>query len=795
MGDEQSKGGAFTLIEKYQEFRNKNPAPGESAGQDGEEVAEEAESEEEKGNLPDLVIDRSNFEFELPQNKQEFEKKAIKEEPKRDVSEDILQDYRDGEVAHLDGVIRELISNDNYALEDAKEKRKSLESVVSEIEENVEAENREEGYHDDWVMRLNRVLSYLELLDNFLQGQEFAPKVIKDIYLGRGDFQIPNNEAGFLNNGEGLEGTELGDTAKEFDMYSFSTTYGMAHALEDLKKINRNHLEPIVGSSEEAINERYNNLKRIKGVAREVEKSFNQLMMLRCNIEAIDDEIKVAERIAQEAEDNDWSEEIKNKVVTQQEGEKKLVNGVEELEDEELRIVKLFMRTYDVLQRDFQLDVYSVETLDEEMQRIQESEAEKITPEALFTRLRNSLQGQEGSLFNKMEEVSSEFKQLEDNVRKLRSLRLADVEDILIAQRMINNFIQTEEQYYNLEQEVEEDVDEQVQEVEQEELEIESVVNEYAAKIDERLGSAFDTYNPKSEIRDLIDFTNMAGNQITSLKDSDELDLKEDEEIEDDLEKALKEIEEIASSLSGKSKWDDEIEVEVELGDISGTYHPVEALHQVFEFLKETGNYLKDEEERKGEEKQELIALYKELEGYSNELKAVENCVRDIKELKSEFESKVSQYDSHHEQEAVMMLQEELAHEIGLNEVIQKVDGIENLVQNVKTILEKDANIERKEEQVLQEIISLEGDIDTKVNKFESLVGDHSELTSESDIVQMLEKIDSAITEVETETERLEEELSEVESDVDGAVDVFDDLDSDDTEDGDDSFGTSFDDM
>lgn len=773
---EDQEGGKLkdTLTGFLENVRRGSPNEGNPEDQ---EIVEEAEEEAENNNLPDIIIDRSKFEFELPQNRQDAESQWSEVEVGRSISERVLTAYKEGDMSDTTLLLRDWIQGENTVVQEVRQNRENLRRRLNNLENNLElSEGRTDGYHESWTMRLERVIRYLEFLDNTIQPARFGPSVIKDIYLGTGDFNVPDTERGFLNDLQGIEFTEVDDVDVP-DGYTRNATYGLAHALEDLKKINKNHLSALVKKEEGEINQNYNTLNQILEAVRETEKSFNNLLKVRLNLEALERTTEVEQEIAEQAEVNQWSERMKNTLVSEEEGVHELQVKVSDLEKEEARVIQLFEETHEVLQRRFRIDEYDVQEYDHEEAVIENSPG----PRDLFNNLMNRLDGDSAGLEQKIQEVLEQFELLENNLQSLRTLELADVENIMIAERLLENIIEDERNAYDLEMMLEDEEDEVIADEEETEIEMEDIVDNSVRFVENLLSENFEGTNPAKEFKTAFEELRDAHSRLSTEENLEERDLKQDEEIGKILQHADEVLTEMGRELEEKTAVENpevyvEIDGEPELG------HPTDVLEEIISYLSKVDNHLEDEISREDDEKQNILSIVQEMEDAYEKVQRTMQAFERVRAEKNGMVSELEKLPGNRVEEGKEFFWQQI--DLIGSEKLSKVHSImehgefQNLIEECETLLDQNTGVEKRELEVLNKISNIEGDIDNKVEKFRQAVERHDEMAHQSEIISDLQSISEGLNEAEQMTIELEENVSD-ELDQEGRVEEeTDELDS-----------------
>jgi len=609
-------------------------------------------------------------------------------------------------------------------------------------------------------MRLERVIRYLEFLDSTIQpAGEFGPSVIKDIYLGTGEFNVPDTERGFLNDLQGIEFTEINDVDVP-DGYTRNATYGLAHALEDLKKINTNHLSNLVKKEEGEINQNYNTLNQILGAVRETEKSFNNLLKVRLNLEALERTTEVEEEIAEQAEVNEWSERMKNTLVSEEEGVHELQVKVSDLEKEEARVIQVFEETHEVLQRRFRIDEYDVQEYDHEEAVLENSPG----PRDLFSNLMNRLEGDSGGLEQKIQEVLQQFELLENNLESLRALEFADVRNIMIAEKLLENIIEDERNAYDLEQDLEAEEDEIIASEEDAEMKMEEIVNSAVLNVERVLTNDFEGTDPFQEFKTAVEELQDVGKRLSREEKLEERDLKEDEEIDRVLKHADEVLTKMGRELNDKSSLDDP-EVHVEVNGEVRKGHPEDVLEQVMSDIVEVEEHLDEEITREDDEKENILATVQEMEDAFDKVHRTKDALDQVRVEKEAMIGKLEDLPGNRVDTGKELFWQQVdflgAEE--LSNIVSIIDGgkFQSLLESCEDLLDQNIGTEKRELELLKEISSIEEDLDNKTGKFGEAVERHAEMADQSEIISDLQSISEGMTEAEQRTNELESDIFE----------------------------------
>lgn len=751
------------------------------------DVQQAEQAVEEEGELPDLVIDRQDFELNLPQNQGEAEQVLDEVGVGVKIPNAALEAYESGNVSDADRLLRNWASSEQTVKKEVMKARKELRETLEGLEDSLKYEDENKGYTQDWTERLDRVLNYLEFLDSRIPNADsLSDDEIEDIFFGTGRYEITVNQ-NFNKDNRGLEYTEL-DGVETPNGYTPNALYGLVHALEDVKKINRNHLSPLVGNEEDRLNETYNTLQNLDDVVRDVESSFWDLFKVRLNLEAMQKGTDVAEEIAESAEVNGWGEEMKNTIVKElEDGEHELQIDAVELEKEEAKVIKLFDEALDTLQENFRISEYEYE---------QASDAENeisggASPTELFTRLNNTLGNDSRGIRPKLQEMNEEFDRMKGNIEELRKIEIGEFKNILVAEGKLQAILEEVRNNYDFEQLIEEEEEEIIVEEEKRVERMEEIVNEAVRETKTILRRNFESDAP-SEFMSMITELKEAGKRVHQQEPIEEQDLKTDQEIEELLEQIEEEINAVGQALQEKEgAFNTDTSVDVTVNGKSYAGPATEVLDDILGKINDVEDHLDEEIKREeGEEEENILKAVQELKDAFETAKDVSDSLIDIKEVRKEMLNDLETVDK--VEEGKNMYHSEIrmiGGEEQFSELLGAVEGdkVEELFEGVDAELEKNIGVEKKELEVLREVSQIEKDAENKSNKLKQVTEDLD--IDDSEIVEALGRITSEIETVEQETSRLEEDINdELDLETEAAEEASDTEDST-------AFDDSFDDL
>jgi hypothetical protein len=743
---EENKENASSVVDTLKGFVNRG------------DVQQAEQAVEEEGELPDLVIDRQDFELNLPQNQGEAEQVLDEVGVGVKIPNTALEAYESGNVSDADRLLRNWASSEQTVKKEVDKARKELRETLEGLEDSLKYEDENKGYTQDWAERLDRVLNYLEFVDSRIPNADGpSDDEIEDIFFGTGRYEITVNQ-NFNKDNRGLEYTEL-DGVETPNGYTPNALYGLAHALEDVKKINRNHLSPLVENEEDRLNETYNTLQNLDEVVLDVESSFWDLFKVRLNLEAMQKGTDVAEEIAESAEVNDWGEEMKNTIVKElEDGEHELQIDAVELERKEAKVIKLFDEALDTLQENFRISEYEYE---------QASDAENeisggASPTELFTRLNNTLGNDSRGIRPKLQEMNEEFDGMKGNIEELRKMDIGEFKNIIVAEGKLQAILEEVRNNYDFEQLIEEEEEEIIVEEEKRVERMEDIVNEAVKETKTILRRNFESDAP-SEFMSMITELKEAGKRVHQQEAIEERDLKEDQEVEDLLEQIEKEINAVGQALQEKGPLDGDTSVDVRVDGNSYTGPATKVLEDILGKINDVEDKLHDEIKREeGEEEENILKAVQELKDAFETAKDVSDSLIDIKEVRNEMLNDLETVDK--EEEGRNMYHSEIRM-IGGEEQFSKLlgavegDQVEDLLEGAEAELEKNIGVEKKELEVLREVSQIEKDSENKSNKLKQVTEDLD--IDNSEIGKALGRITSEIETVEQETSRLEEDIND----------------------------------
>lgn len=772
---EENEENASSILDRFKSFRNKD-----AVRQDEQKVEDEDE-------LPDLVIDRQDFELNLPQNQGEAEQVLDEVGIGVKIPNVVLEAYKEGDVSDADRLLRNWASSEQTVKKEVMKARKELRGTLEGLEDSLKYEDENKGYTQDWTERLDRVLNYLEFVGSRIPNADgLSDDEIEDIFFGMGRYEITVNQ-NFNKDNRGLEYTEL-DGVETPNGYTPNALYGLVHALEDVKKINRNHLSPLVGNEEDRLNETYDTLQNLNDVVSDVESSFWDLFKVRLNLEAMQKGTDVAEEIAESAEVNDWGEEMKNTIVKElEDGEHELQVDAVELEREEAKVIKLFDEALDTLEENFRISEYEYE---------QASDAENeisggASPTELFTRLNNTLGNDSRGIRPKLQEMNEEFDGMKGNIEELRKIEIGEFKNIIVAEGKLEAILEEVRNNYDFEQLIEEEEEEIIVEEEKRMERMEEIVNEAVKETKTILRRNFESDAP-SEFMSMLTELKEAGKRVHQQEPIEEQDLKTDQEIESLLEQIEDEINAVGQALQEKEgAFNSDTSVDVRVDGNSYTGPATEVLENILGKINDVEDHLDDEIKREeGEEEENILKAVQELKDAFETAKNVSDSLIDIKEVRKEMLNDLETVDK--VEEGKNMYHSEIRI-IGGEEQFSKLfeaatgDKVKELFEGVDAELEKNIGVEKKELEVLREVSQIEKDAENKSNKLKQVTEDLD--IDDSEIVKALGRITSEIETVEQETSRLEEDINdELDLETEAAEEASDTEDST-------AFDGSFDDL
>ena len=744
---EENEENASSILDRFKSFRNKD-----AVRQDEQKVEDEDE-------LPDLVIDRQDFELNLPQNQGEAEQVLDEVGIGVKIPNVVLEAYKEGDVSDADRLLRNWASSEQTVKKEVMKARKELRGTLEGLEDSLKYEDENKGYTQDWTERLDRVLNYLEFVGSRIPNADgLSDDEIEDIFFGMGRYEITVNQ-NFNKDNRGLEYTEL-DGVETPNGYTPNALYGLVHALEDVKKINRNHLSPLVGNEEDRLNETYDTLQNLNDVVSDVESSFWDLFKVRLNLEAMQKGTDVAEEIAESAEVNDWGEEMKNTIVKElEDGEHELQVDAVELEREEAKVIKLFDEALDTLEENFRISEYEYE---------QASDAENeisggASPTELFTRLNNTLGNDSRGIRPKLQEMNEEFDGMKGNIEELRKIEIGEFKNIIVAEGKLEAILEEVRNNYDFEQLIEEEEEEIIVEEEKRMERMEEIVNEAVKETKTILRRNFESDAP-SEFMSMLTELKEAGKRVHQQEPIEEQDLKTDQEIESLLEQIEDEINAVGQALQEKEgAFNSDTSVDVRVDGNSYTGPATEVLENILGKINDVEDHLDDEIKREeGEEEENILKAVQELKDAFETAKNVSDSLIDIKEVRKEMLNDLETVDK--VEEGKNMYHSEIRI-IGGEEQFSKLfeaatgDKVKELFEGVDAELEKNIGVEKKELEVLREVSQIEKDAENKSNKLKQVTEDLD--IDDSEIVKALGRITSEIETVEQETSRLEEDIND----------------------------------
>ncbi len=765
------------------------------------EIQERIESGDLKPK-PELVLDISNHEVSFPQNAEEAEGEWLDQMSDHSIGEETINEYRGGETGGIQVLIKDvekLMSSTRYggSLRDIMERNRSdMQRAVDELERELDVESGEEEVIGDWTHRLNRVLTFIDNLHRQLPDNlaDLRRTDVEKIIIGDDPYGV--QESGLDS---GMQGLDFESASKAIDdwgigysssTYSRSNRYGLAHALEDLQKINTKVLKPLASNASEEAEGKRDTLEDLAGLVERNENIFLQLMKVRLNIQQLEDREQIAEDIASEIKssdaDNDIIEQnmdaILQKVESEEEETFELKSDSEQILRQEAWMIEAFERAHNIMQQSFSV-VDHVAGEDEQLRsRIEGHEhGASVRPHEFLKRLGDAFpDGREKQM---VESVTEEYSKMVRTSEEIERLEATDIENILIMDRRIKNTLEKVESAEHLESKLEQMEDEEYGYVSDIEREKTRKVDRAVTDIDHILEdhfSSLDKNNLSKEFEQLKKELEQTGMELDELKDNKKDDIKKDEEIESTLEYVGKALQAVESDLDGDFEWgrpevNTEFTHDGEKHRLDGTLD--EVVHQILGRLGEIDDSISRQVEKEdGEEKDFFQAVEDFREVYEKVERMADGWQRihgRIEQLKNDLDDIPEEYREGAMKEFRMemsMLDEEEVY----NYMQEFSEGKgKEMLEAAEDLLEKVSKEDRHETELLGQVAKVESKEDRRVQQLLEILHEHQrELPEKSDATEMLEEIHAKIKDINEKEELIYQDISE-ELDLVNGMDMF----------------------
>jgi hypothetical protein len=792
MADEDDSGLFSRLSDKLGRGTDDAPEPSSEAG------SEAVSDPDPEVPLPDLQISREPFQVKLPHNAEDLSRQGpgLNLPPAEDLAtaskgrnqvDKILQNVERLELSYDGG---------GDSLTDAIEReREELNSTLEDLSDEYDSQQTEEDQLESWTTRLERVITYFELLHKNLE-QNLENNDIENLSIsGRNEGDYGDHADiifGGAYYGVTYNNFETSQDIKEYnvDGYTGSTPsmnkYGMANAAGDLQFIYDTKLKPFVESDKRGLEELYKELSNLDSIIRENQELLTRMIQIRVNLERADRELNLEESIAEKTKNdlgemNQHGKQMIQHLESDEDKEHELKVELEELMRQEEWIIEHFGEARDLIDNILQVDDYTMEEEEYVVNRIEESSNGRVNMSALVRELHESCNAEGPSDYgnwaaNFYGEVRFESEDSKGiigkvvyGVRELRRIDREEFVDLYNLRQEISELLNEYRHAGKTEQQVEKHLADEFDSEKQIQEEKNRLVSEAVQNVNMHLEESFESDNPVEEIEDKKGELKDAHKTLEELysakyRDISKLNtLYEDIITVEDTLIAIQDAVDDGATLETKTKLSsDTIEERTIVDEYKGieTDKPRkvgEILTQAFNKLSSLPDELDEAFMGEDKEAESYIEAYKELRDVKSEFNEMKKVVDAKKEFENELENLPQ--DQAEDAEKQFHLELELIGEDQLEQMVERLARGEaaDALKETQELLNQISNEEKEELEILNEISGEEEELNQHIKQISraSDISDHYDLDRViSELKNMREYSVEFTKEIEQEIDR-----------------------------------------
>lgn len=758
--------------------------------------SEEAEEREERSEIdpkPGLILDISRHQVKFPQNADEAN--FLDDKAGHLVTEDLLEQYRSGETTGIDRLIYDVENlmksapgTDMSIPEFMEMNRNELEEVLDRLETELRLKNEEQKLNDDWSYRLKRVLKLFEsIAKNLPEDLSRVPTSdINRILIGDDPFGLSTRELERGN--QGLEfdtQTKIGALVEVRDIKYDSTRftrqnrYGMAHALQDLRKINSQVISPLLSETEKEVEGTRDSLDELAGIVERNEELFLQLMKIRLNLQQLEDREDIAEEIVEEIKSGDGKRRIEeqnmNALVQPLESEEEYTHNLKSRSDQLLRqeawMAQGLQRAHEMMEESFNVSDHIVENEERYRAKV-EGQGRSVNPQEFLKTLNNLAAG--GSAEDLLSDTLEQYRNMRNSLREIQSMEFDDVENLAIMDKRLNNTANKIESATRLREKVEELEAKEYNDLEELEEKKDRIVEETLANIRQTIQDSFEESklgNLEQEFENAIDELEEAGKELDKIEQAKEDDIKKDESVRDNLEFVGRALSKVNAQVEddftyGTPKVDISVQNE-EGNEVSFEGSLDEVLTEILSHLEDIDEHVNREVETEENEEEDLFEAVERfrdakqrVEAMSKGWERIHTSIEDMKSRAEDLPDDVSEAAMNQFRMEMEMLDEDKVVEY----MKQSSDGrVMQMLEAAEDLLEKVGHEDQKEAAMLDEISNLSQKEDEKVveHLIRTLENHKGEMPESTEAINSLQGIHSDLSDIDKKQNVIKTDISE----------------------------------
>lgn len=792
MADEDDSGFFSILSDKLGRGTDDAPEPSSEAGS---EVASDPDPETP---IPDLQISRKPFQVKLPHNAEDLSRQGpgLNLAPAEDLA--TASKGRNQVDKILQNVERLELSYDGEgdSLTDAIEReREELNSTLENLSDEYDSQQTEEDQLESWTARLERVITYFELLHKNLE-QNLENNDIENLSTsGRNEGDYGDHADiifGGRNFGVTLNNFDTRQDIKEYNVDGYTgpkpsmDKYGMANAAGDLQFIYNTKLKPFVESDKRGLEELYRELSNLDSIIRENQELLTRMIQIRVNLEKADRELNLEESIAEKTKNdlgemNQHGKQMIQHLESDEDKEHELKVELEELMRQEEWIIEHFGEARDLIDNILQVDDYTMEEEEYVVNRIEESSNGRVNMSALVRELYKSCNpgspsdygswaaGFYGNVRFVSEDAKGIIGKVVYGVRDLRRIDREEFVDLYNLRQEISKLLNEYRHAGKTEEQVEKHLADEFDSEKKIQEEKNRLVSEAVQNVNMHLEESFESDNPVEEIEGKKGELKDAHKTLEELYNAKYRDISKLNKPHEDImtvEHTLIAVQELVvdgATLETKVNFSsDTIEERTVVNEYEGI--ETDESKEVGEILTEAFNKLSSlpdelDEAFMGEDKEaeSYIEAYKELRDVKSEFNEMKKVVDAKKEFENELENLPQ--DQAEDAEQQFHLELELIGEDQLEQMVERLARGEaaDALRETEELLDQINDEEKEELEILNEISGEEEELKQHIKQISqaSDISDHYDLDRLiSELKNMRESSVEFTKEIEQEIDR-----------------------------------------